>query len=400
MAQPRPSTDTPSITTDGPSRSRSFLLLAAGTWCTSVGLSIQNTIGVNFMVERLGLGAQDLGIVRSIIEIPGLCSVFIAAAVMRIAERTVGMSALLLLAVGMAALSRTTTFVPFVIFYLIAFAGIRLWVPVARGMSLAVAETGTQGAVLGRLGAIGATGFLAGAAVVYLASERLGFPAMYLLAGATFCAGALAVRMIDRRVGHETEARLVFRRRYVRYYAIMFLDGFRLVLIVAFARFALVKVYGASVGHIAVLGMITTALIFLTASRVGRWVDRYGPRRVLVGSYLTAAAIFLGYAVSHDLWLLSALLVPGGALWQFSNVAITAYAERAVSPPDLRPTLAAGETVGRAGAVLLALGGGLVWEAFGYPTLFAVGMVVTLLLVAVSARISVTPTTSAAASPL
>ncbi len=382
MASPRTSNV---AATGAPSRTRSFTLLATTTWCLHVGLGIYFSITSNFMVERLGIEAHQLGIMESIREIPGLCTAFMAAAVMHLAEKTLGGGALLFLALGIWGLAQTDTLAMLIVCQFVASIGFHLWMPVASGLGLAVGESGQKARTLGRLSAVGAAGLLAGMVLVYLAAEPLGYRTMYLVAGGAIVAAALAVRLIDRGVGHATGARLVFRRRYRLYYALMFLEGCRRQIFMTFAVFALVKTYGASVSHIAGLMIINGALNFLAAPRIGRWIDRIGERRVLMASYAALAAIFFGYATARSLSALSVLYVLDNAMFAFM-IAITTYVEKIAGGADLRPTLATGSTMNHVAAVTVPLVGGLAWQALGYQVVFLGGALIALVSVAVAAR--------------
>jgi hypothetical protein len=74
---------------------------------------------------------------------------------------------------------------------------------------------------------------------------------------------------------------LVFRRRYMTYYALQVLEGWRKQVVMAFAGFLLVKRQGAPLTHMILLWAATQAIGWLALPRVGRLVDRLGERRVL-----------------------------------------------------------------------------------------------------------------------
>ena len=88
----------------------------------------------------------------------------------------------------------------------------------------------------------------------------------------------------------------MLKRRYLLFYALNFLQGLRKQMFITFAIFALVKVHGMPVETTMILVLINQVLITLTASWMGRLVDRFGERRMLTLSYSVLVFVFLGYA--------------------------------------------------------------------------------------------------------
>lgn len=171
---------------------------------------------------------------------------------------------------------------------------------------------------------------------------------------------------------------MVFRRRYGVYYLLQFLQGCRKQMFITFAIFALVKVHGMPVTTTMVLVLINQILVTLTGPTVGRWVDRFGERRMLSWSYLGLIVVFTGYATVTHRPTLYVLYCVDNVIF-FGGIALTTYLYKIAPAEDLKPTLSMGVTMNHAAAVAAPLVGGFVWYYFGYEVIFYAGAGLALL---------------------
>ena len=170
------------------------------------------------------------------------------------------------------------------------------------------------------------------------------------------------------------------------YYALNFLQGLRKQMFITFAIFALVKVHGMPVETTMVLVLINQVLITLTASWMGRLVDRYGERWMLSVSYVVLVFVFLGYAlIDHRLSLYGLYCLDN--LIFFGGIALTTYAHKIAPPDELKPTLAMGVTMNHVAAVAAPLIGGYAWLVFGYEVIFITGSILAFVSLVIAQRV-------------
>jgi MFS family permease len=105
---------------------------------------------------------------------------------------------------------------------------------------------------------------------------------------------------------------------------------------------------------------------------VGRLIDRVGERRVLVAYFASLIAVFLGYALVGNLYVLYALFVADGVVWTLA-MAMTTYVNRIAPPSEHTPTLSMGVAMNHVAAVAMPLVGGALWQYAGYRWTFALG---------------------------
>ena len=122
-----------------------FAWLGAASFSFGMGWSIFITVSTNFMVEELHIRPDQLGLLESIREVPGLLTVLIGALVMTVAEPILGAAALLLVAIGYLNYFHVQTIEALVVFSLIGSVGFHLWWPVANTIALRLSTREIQG---------------------------------------------------------------------------------------------------------------------------------------------------------------------------------------------------------------------------------------------------------------
>ena len=362
-----------------------FVWLGAATFSFGLGWSIFTTISTNFMVEELHIRPDQLGLLESIREVPGLLTLLIGALVMTVAEPVLGSAALLLVAIGYLNYFHVQTIEALVVFSLIGSVGFHLWWPVANTIALRLSARETQGRRLGQLRSLGAIGQLSGVAFVAAVVIVIGMRPIFVVSGLAVALGAVFVFRLRGVVsGRDLEEgprqpRIVLRRRYWLYYMLTFLDGGRRHIFMTFAIFMLVRNYGVGVQTIALLGIVNGAMTVAGAYFFGRLIDRVGERPVLVLAFGALTVIFVGYATISSLAVLFVLYILDNLFFS-AELGITTYLRNIlVTPDDLRPSLVAGMTMNHVAAVVVPLTGGILWQAFGHQVPFIGGAILAVI---------------------
>jgi MFS family permease len=179
--------------------------------------------------------------------------------------------------------------------------------------------------------------------------------------------------------------RLVFSRRYRLYYLLCFLEGWRKQIFICFAGFLLVKIHGVKLPVILGLFAVVQVISFFAAPRVGRLIDRLGERRILVVYFATLIAVFLGYALIPNLYVLYVLFVVDGVVWTLA-MALTTYVNRIAPPSEHTPTLSMGVAMNHVAAVTMPLAGGVLWK-YDYQWTFALGVLAAAISIVVALRV-------------
>lgn len=362
--------------------SRDFKLLTVAVASQGIFFGVQLSLFYNFVVERLGIEPHELGSVEALREVPGFLNVLFLAAMIRFAPPIVGAVSLGIMGLGIMAYSTVTSVMGLAMYSLVWSVGFHCWIPLEQAMGLVYSPEGDKGRWLGLLRSINSFAWLITIGVCNLVFDLVGYEGLFVMAGVATILGGVAIVFADKRKP-PVQKGFVLKRRYSLYYALNFLQGLRKQVFITFAIYALVKVHGMPVATTLKLVFINQLLITLTASWMGRLVDRYGERLMLSVSYVGLAIVFFGYATVHHRPTLYVLYCVDNLIF-FGGIALTTYLHKIAPDEDLKPTLSMGVTMNHIAAVAAPLIGGFAWRYFGYEVIFLAGSLLAVVSLIVS----------------
>lgn len=350
---------------------RDFALLAVAVFGVGVFFGVQLTIYNNFIVDRLAIEPDALGMVEALREVPGLLNAAIIALLASVAAPVAAGVSLIVMGAGLAGYVAVDTVMALAVFSFIWSIGFHCWVPLEQSMALMFSPGNQKGRWLGQLRAVQSVGWLLSIGGCLILYQYIGYNGLFVLAGIATMSGGVAI-FFTSRARPPNEKAWVFKRQYSMYYLLQFLQGCRKQMFITFAIFALVKVHGMPVTTTMVLILINQVLVTVTGPTVGRWVDRFGERRMLSASYICLILVFTGYAtITHRPTLYVLYCIDN--LVFFGAIALSTYLYKIAPPEDLKPTLSMGVTMNHAAAVAAPLVGGFAWHYFGYEVIFFAG---------------------------
>ena len=357
---------------------RNFRLLAVAVFGMGMFFGVQFSLFHNFIVERIGIEAYELGYMEALREVPGFLNALFIAIMMYFAPPILAGISLIVMGFGLALYGYANSFWDVLIYSFVWSIGFHAWIPLQGAMSLTYSEGAEKGKWLGSLRSVESLAMLAAIVLCKFAVDVLEFGRLFQIGGTAVAIGGVALMFASRQLQAERENRFVLRKRYWLYYLLSFLQGCRRQIFITFAVFALVKVYGTDRSIIITLILINQVVVFFFSPLMGRFVDKFGERVMLSASYIGLIFVFTGYALMknpHHLYILYCVdnfLFVGG-------IAMTTYVNKITPKSDLKPTLAMGVTMNHVAAVTAPLVGGLVWMKLGYEVIFLSGAVVAFL---------------------
>ncbi|OHD72818.1 MAG: hypothetical protein A2177_09140 [Spirochaetes bacterium RBG_13_68_11] len=367
-------------------RRRGLLFLSFAAAFVGFALVLQMSLNNNFLVGEIGVSGRQAGFLEAVRESCGIAAFGILALMAGLGEPLVASIVLLLVWLGLSAYAFAPTYGWVMAMSVVWSQGLHLWMPLPNSMALALAEPGRAGRRLGQVGAAGALGSAAGLALAF-ALTLLGVKIrpLYLLGGGAALAASLACLGIPRVI-RTPKQKLVFRRRYLTYYVLNFLEGWRKQITNAFAGFLLVRVHGASLPEMIALWAAIQAIGYLASPRVGRLIDRVGERRVLFLYYGTVTLLVLCYAFVRVKYLLYAVFVIDSATFALA-MAITSYVGKLAPRAERTQTLSMGVAANHVASVAMPFVGGILWTTLGYQWAFLLGIPAAAASIAVVARL-------------
>ncbi|MBL7065554.1 MAG: MFS transporter [Anaerolineae bacterium] len=345
------------------------------------GYRLWQSLFSNFAVQGLGVRADQMGLIQSIREIPGLLGFSVGLLALLLVEMRIAGLSVVLMGIGIALTGRVGSLSGLVMSTLMMSIGFHFFMSSNSSAVLLLVGDDEAPRTLGRLSSVGALAALAGAGIVFLALDALGFRTLFYVTGALLIVGGLVLLPWTRQPVHpvRTRRRTPIRRRYWLYYVLEFLMGSRRHIFTTFAIFLLVQEHRVTAQTITVLFVVNDLIGTSLYRQFGGIIIRFGERRVLTLNFVFLIFVFLGYAYIPLLPVLYVLFVADQVLFGF-RISLQSYFQKiAVRPQEITPNISLGQTINHIAAVIIPVVGGMVWEVVGSRYTFLIGVGVAVL---------------------
>ncbi|SEQ13591.1 Predicted arabinose efflux permease, MFS family [Amphritea atlantica] len=339
-----------------------FLFLLAGAMPLSMGvwMALLN----NFAIEKAAFTGVEIGILQSLREIPGFISFGAVLLLVLMREQTLALVSMLLLGLGTAATGFFPSEVGLYCTTVLMSMGFHYYETMNQSLSLQLFSKEEAPHRLGQMVAIGSFASLVAFALVWLALDisGLSMQTVYLLGGGVtvgitlFC--WLAFPRMEGKV--EQHKKLLLRKRYWLYYALVFMGGARRQIFMVFASFLMVEKFGFSAGEISIMFLINGALNMVCAPRIGKLIGFWGERKTLTIEYIGLIIVFTAYAIVSDPWIAVGLYIADHLLFSMA-IAQKTYLQKIADPKDLASTAGVSFTINHIAAVVLPAAYGVLW---------------------------------------
>jgi predicted MFS family arabinose efflux permease len=346
----------------------------------------------NYLAEVISMTAFDKGVSEFFRELPGLLLVFLLAALYLFsAERIFQIgSVIMLIGMGMHAVvpaSRIWITISIFVWSL----GDHMQLGMRSTLSLGYAKPGRGGTALGYQSAVYQIGTLAGylmiAFVFFLRDSSVGlFRAVFACSAAILVISVFyAMRLNGQSAVDSTKRRFYFHRKYRKYYMLEVFYGARKQVFFTFGPYVLVLFYGANAMVISILFAVSSVCTFFASPLVGRIIDRFGYKLVMIMDTLILVIVCFFYGFAHHIFpmrvafLVCCLNYILDSVISLASMASNVYVQDLSDGPDeVRATISTGLSVNHLVTILIALFGGWIWKTCGIETLFVISAVLGL----------------------
>jgi hypothetical protein len=322
----------------------------------------------NFVIESAGFTGVEIGWLHTVREIPGFLAIGVIAVLLVMREQVLALISLVLLGAATAVTAYFPSFGGLLIVTLLSSIGFHYFETVYQSLQLQWIDRKVAPQVIGKLASVGAGASLIAYGLIVMTWHllELYYNTVFIIAGLVTMAIALycALAFPQFEAPHPQNKRMVLRRRYWLYYLMQFMSGARRQIFVVFAAFMMVERYGMDVRALTALFMVNYLMNMLIAPTIGRWIARFGERRMLVVEYSGLTAVFIAYGMLYVYgwsWHVAALLYVANHMFFSMAFAIKTYFQKIADPADIAPTAAVSFTINHIAAVLLPAGLGYLW---------------------------------------
>ena len=127
-----------------------------------------------------------------------------------------------------------------------------------------------------------------------------------------------------------------------------------------FAAFLMVERFGFKLHEVAGVAIANGILTIVLAPMIGKWIVRFGERRILTLEYIGLIGVFIAYAFVSNWWVAIALYLIDHAFFSMA-IAMKTYFQKIADPADIAPTAGVAFTINHIAAVFIPVLFGVLW---------------------------------------
>ena len=337
-----------------------FLILL--TIASGMGLQTWMILFNNFAVDVAGLNGQQVGVIGSVREIPGLLALLVVYVLLLISEHRLAALSVVVIGLGSVVTGFLPSYSGLIFSTLVISFGFHYYETTNQSLTLQYFDIHTSPLIFGRLKSLTSAVNIVMGASVFLLGLFLDYQTIFILIGVVVAVVGLWGFWQNPSSNDVVPQRqqMVLRRKYFLFYFLTCMAGARRQIFIAFSVFLLVKEFHCSVTQIAALFVVNNLINYFVSPLIGRAIVRFGERKVLSLEYASLIGVFLGYAWVDSLWMVMGLYIIDHVLFSFA-MAIRTYFQKVADPRDVAPSMAVGFTINHIAAVVMPVIGGALW---------------------------------------
>ena len=338
----------------------------------------------NYLAEIVNMSQFDRGVSEFFRELPGFLLVFVLAVLYEFSAEKIFKAGALIMLAGMLMQSFVpANRVPVTAAVFVYSLGEHMQFGMRSTIALEYSRSGRGGIALGMQNSAYQFGTLAGyivVAVVFglLAGKVKLYRPVFMVSSAIIAGGFLfSLRMKGSSRPDHNVSRFYFRRKYYKFYMLEVFYGARKQIFFTFGPYLLVLFYGAGAMAISILFALSAIATFVFAPLVGKIIDRFGYKIVMVMDTLILVIVCFFYGFAHHLFSMNVAFIVCcvnyilDAVISLASMASNVYVQDlSDNPEEVKATISTGVSVNHLITILIALFGGWIWQVMGIETLF------------------------------
>jgi predicted MFS family arabinose efflux permease len=339
-----------------------FLVLTA--IAMPISFSTWQALFNNFAHDSAGLGGDGIGYIQSFREVPGFLSFTVIFLLLWFKEQSFALVALMLLGIGTMVTGYYPTFWGLMLTTFLMSIGFHYFEALHQSLALQWTDKKTAPEVLGKI--VSARSFAAlvsfGIIYVMLDTMELNLNWVYTIGGAVtlliavYCWFAFPTFTVDV----EQSKKIVLRKRYWLWYALVFMSGARRQIFVVFAGFLMVQKFGFTAGEMSLMFLANMIATIYLAPKIGRMISWIGERNMLIIEYSGLVFVFVGYAFASEAWMGVALYIVDHIFFAMA-IAIKTYFQKIADPADIASSSGVSFTISHIVAIVIPATFGFLW---------------------------------------
>ncbi|MBQ7544801.1 MAG: MFS transporter [Synergistaceae bacterium] len=357
----------------------------------------------NYLAEIVSMTQFDRGVSEFFRELPGFMLVFVLAVLYEFSAEKIFKAGALIMLAGMlmqSVIPPSRFLVTCAVF--VYSLGEHMQFGMRSTIALEYSQDGHGGAALGIQNSAYQFGTLAGYILVafvfgFLGSRMNLYRPVFCVSSAIIVAGFIfSLHLKGHSRPDHTVSRFYFRRKYFKFYMLEVFYGARKQIFFTFGPYLLVLFYGAGAMAISILFALSAIACFVCSPLVGKIIDRFGYKIVMVMDTIILVVVCFFYGFAHHLFSMQTAFIVCcvnyvlDAVISLASMASNVYVQDlSDNPEEVKATISTGVSVNHLITILIALFGGWIWQVMGIETLFMLSAVFGLCNSAYAASIDV-----------
>lgn len=375
----------------------------------ALAAGLSDSVLSNYFKDAYQVTAFQRGMIELPRELPGFIGIFIVSALSFLGDLRIAAVAQAFMVIGLLLLGfLTPAYAVMLLFIFINSVGGHLWYPLSDSIGLhLIRADDSAGRVVGRFKGVSTAFSMFSAIIVFLGfrfnlfSFTTPIKSIFLIAGAIFLVVLILLLMLERllkapRIAHPNlgdqvvgdgkparRVRFVFRKEYKYYYALAIVFGVQKQIMMVFAPWVLIDLLGKKADTLALLGMAGAFIGIFFIPALGRWLDRFGIKRLLYVDAFSFIVVYILYGLLSagfsggilaktglPVALVFALFIIDRMSMQMGLIRSLYLRNIALKPEDIAPTMTLGQSMDHVVSIACATLGGLVWTVWGPQYVF------------------------------
>jgi len=350
-----------------------YFYLIVLTICSTAGTQCWFTLFDNFSVHVVGLEGKHIGLLQSVREIPGFLALLVTYIILIIKEHRLSALSIIILGAGLFATGFLPSFSGLIVTTMVMSFGFHYYETTKQSLTLQYFDKLSSPLVFSTQRSYSAAANIIVGILIFLIAPFFSYKAMYVLFGCLIAASGIwaITKNPERKSIPPQKKKIIIKKRYWLFYFSTFMAGARRQIFMAFAVFLLVTKFDFSVQDITLLFMINNVINLFINPLIGKFIVKYGERKLLSMEYFCLVLVFISYAFVDSKLIVGVLYVLDHIFFNFAT-GISTYFHKIADPEDIASSAAVGFTINHIAAVVLPVIGGLLWM-IDYKIPFLVG---------------------------
>ena len=387
---------------------RDLFLFFAVVVAVNLAAGFSDGLFSNYFKEVYHTDGFQRGLIEFPREMPGVIVFFLISAVAFLGDITIAILAQGIAAIGLMVLGLVTpSFGIMLVFLFINSLGAHLYMPLRDSIGMSLSEPDKLGKRMGQFGGVSfAVLTVAGLVVFFLFrfgvfrfESETKWP--FVIAAIFYVVAMLLLIKLKRDVGQvrtkREKLKLIFRKEYKYYYLLAIVFGVQKQVMLVFGPWVLIETLGQRVDTIVLLGIIASTLGMFFMPMLGKWIDRFGVKKLLFADAFSFIFVYLCYGlltqnfnngalakVGVPLLVTAALFVVDRLSTQMGIIRTIYLKSIAIEPSDVTPTLSLAMMMDHVVSIIVGVTGGLAWVTFGSQYIFYTVAVLSLVNLAIA----------------